>query len=217
MTLLKSKTGKFFTSIAKGVVAGAVATYVMDRVTWFIYERQDIRTRVHETLARTEMKDPAHALVSRFSRATGLQIDVQQPNPAGIGVHYAVGILPVVAYSLMRGRVPFVGKTRGLLFGTAVFALVDEAMSPMLGIANRPGAYPWQAHARGLAGHLAYGLTADTTLRGFERLGRRLERTPPVYLDESSAPYHREAGIDTDTRTPFIARPTQVGEPPQGF
>jgi hypothetical protein len=33
-----------------------------------------------------------------------------------------------------------------------------------VGFAEPPQAYPWQAHARGFVGHLAFGLAADTVL-----------------------------------------------------
>lgn len=43
-------------------------------------------------------------------------------------------------------------------------------MNPLLGFTPGPRAFPWQAHARGLGGHLAFGLTSDLILDGLDRV-----------------------------------------------
>lgn len=53
---------------------------------------------------------------------------------------------------------------QGLAFGLAFFLLVDALADTALGLAKPPQAYPWQTHARGLAGHLVFGLVTDTSL-----------------------------------------------------
>lgn len=40
----------------------------------------------------------------------------------------------------------------------------DEILAPVLGLASGLTHYPWQAHARGLVGHLVLGATTDTVL-----------------------------------------------------
>lgn len=47
--------------------------------------------------------------------------------------------------------------------------LVDEAATPALGLTPGPTAFPWQTHARGLAGHLAYGVATETALDVLDR------------------------------------------------
>ncbi|MCA1673436.1 MAG: DUF1440 domain-containing protein, partial [Actinobacteria bacterium] len=58
----------------------------------------------------------------------------------------------------------------GLAFGTGFSLLVDELMNPLLGLTPGPRAFPWQAHARGLGGHLAFGATTELVLEGFDRV-----------------------------------------------
>jgi hypothetical protein len=41
---------------------------------------------------------------------------------------------------------------------------VDEGVVPALGLAGGPTEYPWQAHARGLVGHLVLGAVTHATL-----------------------------------------------------
>ncbi|CAA9313559.1 MAG: hypothetical protein AVDCRST_MAG56-6410 [uncultured Cytophagales bacterium] len=45
-----------------------------------------------------------------------------------------------------------------------LFIVMDEIVAPLAGLASGPFAYPWQAHARGLAGHLTVGVTTDAVL-----------------------------------------------------
>lgn len=193
-------------TIIKGVVAGAVATFVMDRVTQFVYERQDTGTKLREVFARVEGKDPGHALVNKLARSANIDVHLGQPHPAGVGLHYGVGILPAVGYNFLRKRVAWVGKDKGVLFGLASFAIINELIPPLIGVANKPTVYPWQSHARGLAGHLVFGLTAHGVLelldRGNEK-GRELKRK----LSEEGTPLSNEDQIREDQRsTPFMER-----------
>jgi len=42
------------------------------------------------------------------------------------------------------------------------------------GMTPGPGSFPWQAHARGLVGHLVFGLAAEAALSAADRLlGKR--------------------------------------------
>jgi hypothetical protein len=47
---------------------------------------------------------------------------------------------------------------------------IDELMNPPLGLTPGPQAFPWQAHARGFSGHLAFGLTSELVLEGLDRV-----------------------------------------------
>lgn len=44
----------------------------------------------------------------------------------------------------------------------------DEIAAPLLGIAGPPGAYPRQAHLRGLVGHVLLGMVTDAMLNAVE-------------------------------------------------
>ena len=51
-----------------------------------------------------------------------------------------------------------------------MFLVNDEILAPVLGLASGPAAYPWQAHARGLVGHLVLGAVTDTVLAVTEQV-----------------------------------------------
>ena len=58
----------------------------------------------------------------------------------------------------------------GPLSGTAFWGFLDEGMVPALGLTPGPTAFPWQAHARGLVGHLTFGTVTEGTLRLLDRV-----------------------------------------------
>ena len=53
----------------------------------------------------------------------------------------------------------------GLAFACASWLLVDELANSLLGLADRPAAYPVAGHAQALAMHLGYGLALAATAR----------------------------------------------------
>jgi hypothetical protein len=66
--------------------------------------------------------------------------------------------------------------------------MVDELLNPVLGLTPGPLAFPWQTHARGLGGHLAFGLTTELVLEGLDRAiwrprSRGARFAPPLTRD----------------------------------
>lgn len=188
--------GASLTGAVMGAVAGAAAVWVMDRVDWFMFNRVDPQARRRTETVRPGGMDPAHVLANRVAHALGTELTPQQPHPAGIAVHYAIGIGPAALYGALVDRFPELGVGRGTAFGLAMFLLEDELMNPLAGLAAPPGDYPWQAHARGLVAHLAFGFVLDSILRvvngtnaghpGHDRPGERFspgtryDRFPPT-------------------------------------
>ena len=172
--------GALAVDLLKGAVAGAVGVWAMDRVDWFLYERglDTPETRRQTEAARPGGMDPAHVTAQLAADAMGVRLSSPKENPAGLAVHYSLGIMPGMLYGAMRDRVHYVSAGRGLGYGFALFVVEDEIANPMLGIAAPPGQYPWTAHARGLVAHLVYGFVTDAVLsllngRRSARPGRR--------------------------------------------
>lgn len=65
---------------------------------------------------------------------------------------------------------PAAGVAGGLGFGAAFWALMDEGAVYALGLTPGPWNFPWQAHARGLAGHLVFGAVTDSTLSVLQKV-----------------------------------------------
>ncbi len=63
---------------------------------------------------------------------------------------------------------PAIGLGSGLAFGVAVWLAMDETLPVALGLTAPPQRFPWQAHARGLAGHLVLGAVVEMPFDGLE-------------------------------------------------
>ena len=150
--------------LIKGAVAGAVATWVMDRVTTIMYQRERADVRRAENEARGG-RTAYETAAEKAAVMVGSKLDDDQAARAGMLIHWALGIGAGAAYAVVRRRLRFLGKTAGTAFGTGFWALMDEGIVPMLGLTPGPRAFPWQTHARGLAGHLSFGTVAEGTLR----------------------------------------------------
>lgn len=85
------------TDLVKGAIAGAVAAWATDRVGWWMWNREDPAALRQEREARVEGMDPAHVTANRVAEAAGTFLTPRQPHPAGIAVHYGLGVEPGAA------------------------------------------------------------------------------------------------------------------------
>ncbi len=148
---------------AKGALAGAAATWLMGKVTTYLYEHENRVARHDEEAARGGQTAYASA-AQKAAGLVGKRLDHKTRESAGMAVHWSLGAAGGAAYGILRHRVPGIDAAMGLGFGLGFFLVFDELLPPALGLTPGPTAFPWQTHARGLAGHLAYGLTAETLL-----------------------------------------------------
>jgi uncharacterized membrane protein YagU involved in acid resistance len=146
----------------KGALAGAVAVWVMDRVTWDLYRNQPPEAFRQEKEAQVEDTFAAQVAAKKAAEATGTDLSEEQVYDRGQVIHYAIGMLPGALYGALRDRREGVGTWRGLAYGLALFLIADELLNPLLGLTSGPTRYPWQTHARGLIGHLVLGGVTDT-------------------------------------------------------
>lgn len=157
--------------LTKGAIAGAVGTIALDAITWFMWDRESPRALEQERRARPEGLDPAHFVAAKVARGVGTELSPKQPHAAGLATHLAIGILPAALYGVVRKQAPQVRAGRGLLYGLTLFLVQDELVNSVAGFSGTPTEYPWQAHARGLVGHLVYGAVTDATLDVLDRGG----------------------------------------------
>jgi hypothetical protein len=150
--------------LIKGAIAGAVATWVMGKVTNTMYQREDRGARRQEDDAR-EGKTSYGVAAEKAGELLGKPLGKEQNEQVGAAIHWALGIGAGAVYAVLRRRFNAVGRVAGLGLGTAFWAVVDEGLVPALGLTPGPRAFPWQAHARGLAGHLTFGTVTDGALR----------------------------------------------------
>lgn len=158
-------SGDLVSDALKGAIAGAIGVWAMDKVGWAMWNRTDPANLMREELARPRGLDPAHVVANRAAEALGTELTPRQPHPAGVAVHYGIGVFPAAAYGALRYRFPALTAGAGLLFGLGLFLLHDEGLNPLLGTSGGPTEYPAEAHLRGLVGHLVFGATMHASLK----------------------------------------------------
>jgi uncharacterized membrane protein YagU involved in acid resistance len=98
-----------------------------------------------------------------YAKLTG-----REPSPAAKralswAVHIGYGLLVAAGYAALRGGATRHALRDGALFGTGLWLLGDEVAVPLLGLADKPTAYPPSRHAQSLAQHLGFGIATAAT------------------------------------------------------
>ncbi len=147
----------------RGVIAGAVATWVMGLTTTAMLANESGADKARERAARPNGRPAVDNLVRRMERM-GVPVDAVGRARATAAVRYGLGIAPGAIYGVLRPRVPWLGGARGIGYGLALWAINDEFANTALGLAGPADAYPVATHWRGLVGHLVLGLVTDSSL-----------------------------------------------------
>jgi uncharacterized membrane protein YagU involved in acid resistance len=147
-----------------GAAAGAVGTAALDSVDWFLWDREAPSSKRQTEEVRPGGEPPADVLVGRIEEAADAETSERTHHRRGVAMHLAIGIAPAVGYALAREKLPVKGVTGGALFGLGLWLLQDEVLNSVTGLGAKPQDYPWQAHARGLAAHLVYGIATELAL-----------------------------------------------------
>jgi hypothetical protein len=155
--------------LLKGAVAGLAATWVMGQVTSYLYENESSEAREAEDRARGD-RTAYGVAAEKAAGLGGWELSEEQRQQAGAAIHWVLGAGAGAIYGAVRPRISAADAANGLLFGTAFWAVIDEGANTALGLTPGPSAFPWQTHARGLTGHLVFGVAADTLLRAMDRV-----------------------------------------------
>lgn len=161
--------GALARDVMLGALAAPLAGWLMGKVTTFLYEREDEAARHREDEARQGLA-AYEVAAERAAEFVGRELSDEQRAKAGSAIHWALAIGAGAVYGGLRRRVPVLRQLSGSVFGVLFFALVDEVGNVALGLTPGPRAFPWQAHARGLAGHLTFAVAEEAQLSVFERL-----------------------------------------------
>lgn len=152
----------------RGAVAGTVGVWAMDVVTWMMYRRESTATIAREKKARKFGKDPAHAAAHHVATLVGSDAAKAEPNAAGIFIHYLLGIGPGMLYAKLRRSAPAVTCGKGGIWGAGLYVANDLLAGRLLRLMGPQREYPWQAHIRGLVGHVVLGVTTHAVLEALE-------------------------------------------------
>jgi hypothetical protein len=146
--------------LALGTIAGVAGTYLMDRVTTLAYDRESKEARTREDEAR-KGRTAYEIAAEKLDAALGTGLDEDARKQLGTAIHWVLGMLAGTFYGALRNSSRDVSTGSGVLYGLVFWLLVDEGALTLLGLTPPPDAFPWQAHARGLAGHLTLGAVCE--------------------------------------------------------
>jgi hypothetical protein len=146
-------------NILIGAAAGAAATWLMDQVTTRLYERQPREITDRENAVRGG-KAAFDVAAEKALQAFGADADEEKRKKLASAIHWALGISAGAMYGALRNQAPF-RTGSGVAFGVAFWLAVDELANSLLGLTPPPQQFPWQTHARGLAGHAVLGAAVE--------------------------------------------------------
>src|SRR2546425_6586774 len=146
---------------AAGVIGGYVGTKVMNPVTTKLYELAPEEDKQREKAVSPG--SPYRIGVQKAADLLGVSLTEEQLNAAAAAAPYTVGITGGLLYLALRRLFHLNPIPAGLVPAMALFVVVDQGLTPALGLSAPDRAYPLSTHLRGFLGHLAYGAAAAAT------------------------------------------------------
>lgn len=164
--------------LAAGLAGGLVASWTMNQFqAGWSKASEKLRKRTpesrsqHQTQAQGESEGTTEKVAGAVaSTVLHRELSKKEKKKLAPVVHYAFGTIMGGIYGLLAEVTPRTTTGFGAVFGTVLFAGVDEAGLAALGLANPPTAYPASTHAYALASHLVYGATAEGVRRGIRTI-----------------------------------------------
>jgi hypothetical protein len=117
------------TDIVFGLIAGAAATFVMDKVGGYLYSLEDGRTRRREETLRGN-EYPPEVLAEKVA---GVELDRETRQKYGTAIHWGYGVMWGGLFGALRERAALIGRAQGLGFGTGLWLVGDEVLMPPAG------------------------------------------------------------------------------------
>jgi hypothetical protein len=155
------RTKDLVSGAAAGVIGGYVGTKVMNPVTTKLYEMAPEKDKQREKAVSPG--SPYKIGVQKAADLLGVKLTDEQVNLAASAAPYTVGITGGLLYVALRRSLGLSPILAGLISAMALFVIVDEGLTPALGLSAPDLAYPLSTHLRGFVGHLAYGAATATT------------------------------------------------------
>jgi uncharacterized membrane protein YagU involved in acid resistance len=155
------RTRELVSGAAAGVVGGYVGTKVMNPVTTKLYEMAPEADKQREKAVSPG--SPYEIGVQKAANLLGVKLTEEQVKAAAAAAPYTLGITGGVLYVVLRRLLRLNPIVAGLVSAMTLFLVVDEGLTPALGLSAPDRAYPLSTHLRGFLGHLAYGAAAAAT------------------------------------------------------
>jgi putative membrane protein len=172
-------------SLAVGLACGLAATWVMTQFQsrtqkWMQGSSEKKDTESERKSKQQQSQDkPATVQAARkiYSRMLGRDLPEERENTAGQIMHYGFGSDMGMTYATLSRLTGRSGVTAGVVYGTLVWLVADEAGVPALGLSDAPWKSPLKSHVYALASHLVYGAALGLLSQLAERVLESTEET----------------------------------------
>jgi uncharacterized membrane protein YagU involved in acid resistance len=165
------QTKQVIAEIGAGLIGGYVGTKVMEPVEMKLYEMEPETARKQEDAVRPG--SPYEIAARKTTELLGVHLSDQQVKTVGtLFFHYGLGLSWGVLTVVFQRRTKLNPVLAGALSGTAMWILVEEGMTPALGLSAPDRAYPLATHVRAFLGHVVFGVTAASAAALVLWLGR---------------------------------------------
>ncbi len=154
---MKNKTSNQSSAdLAVGAIAGIIGGFALAGAAQSLYSLTSRKKIAEETLI--EPKDPFIVLAKKFEKLRGKNLNDRQKKIFEQGAATALSVTAGVSYALLASKWKLSWSMGGAVFGGLFWALGDEGILPVLGLSGDNTKYPLEAHARGLAAHVVFGI-----------------------------------------------------------
>lgn len=154
---MKNKTYKKTSpDLAVGALAGIIGGFALAGAAQTIYSLTSPEKIAEETAI--EPKDPFIVLAEKLEKLTGRNLDDSQKKIFEQCFATALSATAGISYTLLASKWKLNWLLGGIVFGGLFWAVEDEGISPVLGLVGDNTKYPLEAHIRGLAAHVVFGI-----------------------------------------------------------
>ncbi len=166
------QTQKLAADIGMGLIGGYVGAKVMGPISTKLLGMESEEARKQEKAVSPG--SPYELAARKATTLFGLHLSDETIQKVGAPmIHYGLGSIWGPLYIILRGK----GLNpiwAGLGTSAAPFLIVDETLTPLLGLSAPDRAYPITTHVRGALSHLAFGLGVAATVETLMWVGRRV-------------------------------------------
>lgn len=142
-------------TVTTGAFAGIIGGFALAGADQAIYSLTSPKKIAQET--EIEPKNPYIVFAEKLEKLTHRNLNDSQKKMVEQYVSAALSAAAGVCYTWLASKWKLNWVMGGIVFGGLFWAVEDEGISPILGLAGDITKYPAEAHLRGLAAHVIFG------------------------------------------------------------
>ncbi len=151
------------TDMAAGATAGVLGGMALGGTAQVLYDLASPQDVALEQAI--EPRNPFIVLAQRLEAAMGLEKGARRENLFEKAVITTVSASSGALYAAAARKWSLGWLAGGAVFGALFWAIEDEGLGPAMGLAGDNTKYPLEAHLRGLAAHVVFGVVTAGLLK----------------------------------------------------